>query len=357
MKYLHAINKISGVGPQKIKLLKNHFSDNQSIWEASASDLNASGLPPKLIEIMLVERKNINPDAEWEFLQKENIEIVSLDDPLYPAFLREIPNPPHIIYIKGQKEVLSTPMISVVGSRKYSSYGSQVAENFAYEIATAGITVVSGMAIGIDTFAHKGTLSANGKTIAVLGNSLDEKNIYPRNNCNLAREISQSGLLLSEYPPETKAGPLTFPARNRIVAGLSRGTLVVEAGEKSGALITAKMALDYNREVFSVPGSIYAPESIGTHMLIQQGAKLVMNVSNILEELPFNPEKKQLPLFRIPETETEKILLNVLSSAPIHIDNIAKLAKLETMAVSSSLSMLEIKGWVKNIGGQNYIII
>jgi DNA processing protein len=248
------------------------------------------------------------------------------------------------------------PAVAIVGSRKFTSYGSQIAQSLAKDLANSGIIVVSGMALGIDTFAHKGALMGSGKTIAVLGNSLDDKNIYPRNNFGLSREIANNGVLISEYPIETSAGIMTFPARNRIIAGLTSGTIVVEAGEESGALITANMALEYNREVFSVPGSIFSPVSIGTNNLIKNGAKVVSGVKDVLEELNLNKNIAKKEIYsKNPTNAEEKILLHILSADPLHIDNISKIAKLQSAVCASTLVMMEIKGWVKNIGGQNYI--
>jgi DNA processing protein len=359
MKYLNSLNIIPGVGPQKMKMLLAYFSEPERAWKADLDELKAAKIGEKLAERIIIERSNVNPDEEWEKLEKEKIEILIPNFPNYPKLLKEISNLPYLLYAKGKTDFInSVPLISVVGSRKYTTYGSQIAQNFSRELAGSGFTIVSGMALGIDTFAHRGALETGGKTIAVLGNGLDDISIYPRNNFNLAREISENGLLLSEYSVGTQAGPLTFPARNRIVAGLSLGTLIVEAGEESGALITARMALDYNREVFSVPGPIFSPQSLGTNNLIKKGARLVTGVKDILEEFDLSisrePEK-YIP--KIPETENEKILLDILSSDPIHIDNIYKLSRLGTAEASATLSMMEIKGWVKNIGGQNYILL
>lgn len=359
MKYLNALNIIPGVGPQKMKMMLGYFSDPEAIWKANLDELRSAKIGEKLAERIIFERKNISPDEEWEKMEKEKISMITFDFPEYPSLLKEISNPPYLLYIKGKTDAInSVPLISVVGSRKYTLYGSQIAESFSRELANSGFGIVSGMAIGIDTFAHRGTLESGGKTVAVLGNGLDDLSLYPRNNFNLSREIIENGVLLSEYPVGTKAGPLTFPARNRIVAGLSLGTLVVEAGETSGALITAQMALDSNREVFSVPGSIFSPQSIGTNNLIKKGAKLVLGIKDILEELDFSFSKEPAKsISKNPDSENEKTLLKILSSDPIHIDNISKLSRLGTADVSSTLSIMEIKGWVKNIGGQNYIII
>jgi DNA processing protein len=358
MKYLHALNKIFGVGPQKMKMLINHLGSPQNVWTADLGSLMASGIGPKLAERIFYERNSINPKEEWEKLEKENIKMMTINDEDYPRLLLEAPGAPYIIYTRGNFDINSLPLVAIVGSRKYTQYGAQVASTFARELAQVGIGIVSGMALGIDSFAHRGALDADGKTIAVLGNSLDEESIYPRNNVNLSREIAQRGLLVSEYPPVTLAGKLTFPARNRIIAGLSIGVLVVEAGEKSGALLTAQMALDFNREVFSVPGSIFSPQSIGTHELLKHGARLVSSVSDILSELEiFLTHEKKPSVPKKADTKEEETILGMLTHEPIHIDNIRKITKLNMATVSGTLSVMEIKGWAKNIGGQNYILL
>lgn len=356
MKYLNALNKISGIGPQRMKLLMKNFPDSYSVWKIGLEELQKYFPGEKLVEKFFLEKKKINPDEEWEKLTKENIRVISLKDPLYPASLKEISNPPYLLYYKGKLDFQNSPALAIVGSRKFTSYGAQVAQTFSKKLARLGIVIVSGMALGIDAFAHKGALESQGKTVAVLGNSLDEKNLYPKNNINLAHLIlSQEGALISEYPPETPAGPLTFPARNRIIAGLSKGVLVVEAGEKSGALITAQMALDYNREVFSVPGSIFSDQSIGTNSLIKSGAKTVCGINDILEELNLGTEKEKKPL-PVPNTLEEKLILKFFSDEPLHIDKIILLTRLQPTVVSGTLTIMEMKGWIKNIGGQNYII-
>ena len=289
-------------------------------------------------------------------MEKVGIKMVVITDPEYPTLLKEIANPPYIIYTRGNLDLNSAPMISIVGSRKFTAYGSQVASTFAKDLARAGIIVVSGMALGIDAIAHQGTLSAGGQTVAVLGDGLDDESIHPKNNFNLAKDIMENGALVSEFPFGTPPLAFNFPTRNRIIAGLSLGTLVVEAGEKSGTLITSSLALEFNREVFAVPGSIFSTQSLGTNDLIKKGAKVVTSVKDILEEL--NLGTNQIPKPILPknfESDEEKIIMSLLSTEPVHIDNISKLSKLSVSQVSSCLSMMEIKGYVKNIGGQNYI--
>ena len=359
MKYLNALNKINGVGPQKMRLLLRHFASPKHIWQATLEELQASRIGDKLAAKIIDEKKNIDPNQEWAKLEKENIRMITADSDEYPALLKEIPNPPYLLYVKGNYDFNSAPMIAIVGSRKFTAYGAQAATAFAKDLARAGITVVSGLALGIDAIAHRGALDGGGKTIAVLGNSLDDKNLYPKANFNLSREIMDNGILLSEYPIETQAAEFTFPARNRLIAGLSLGTLVVEAGEKSGTLITSQLALEFNREVFAVPGSIFSTQSDGTNNLIKKGARTVTSVSDILEELDLSSEKenKIQNIPKIPENQTEELLLKNLSSTPVHIDTLAKMTKLGTSSIASALTMMEIKGWIKNIGGQNYIIL
>lgn len=358
MKYLNALNLISGVGPQKMALLVSHFETPENIWLAGTLEIKASGVGEKLAEKLVLSRTLISPDEEWEKLEKENITILTINDSRYPDLLKEITSPPYIIYMKGDFDFNIFPAIAIVGSRKNTPYGSQAAKVLAKNLAKAGVTVVSGMALGIDSLAHLGALEENGKTVGVLGNGLDDESIYPRNNFQLSRRIMGSGALISEYPFGISAGPLTFPARNRIIAGLALGTVVVEAGEKSGAMITAQYALDFNREVFSVPGSIFSLQSFGTNNLIKRGAKIAMSITDILEEFDLGRSTNRSSVVpKIPENDKEKILIATLSSSPLHIDNIGKLSKLKTADISSTLAVMEIKGWVKNIGGQNYILL
>ncbi|KKQ52766.1 MAG: protecting protein DprA protein [Parcubacteria group bacterium GW2011_GWD2_38_11] len=333
------------------------FENSEHIWTASYSELLKSGVGESIAQKIITERASINIENEWEKLQQENILAVSLDDPRYPALLKQIPDNPYLVYMKGDLTCLDLPLIAIVGSRKLTQYGSQVTRGFARDLANSGVCVVSGLAFGVDAMAHLGALSAKGKTIAVLGNSLDKASIAPRTNFQLSEDIlAGGGLLITEFPVKTSASIGTFPARNRIMAGMSLGTLVVEAAEKSGSLITANLALDYNRDVFAVPGSIFSPQSTGTHLLIKAGAKLVTCAEDVLAELRLESVEK------IPEktanlklTDDEKKVYTVLSHESLHIDRISKLTKLETSTISSILAMMEIKGAIKNVGGQNYI--
>jgi DNA processing protein len=358
LKFLNALNKINGIGPQKMKMLIGFFGTAENAWKADASELAQSGIGETLSQKIIEEREKINPDEEWALLEKENINILTAGDENYPRLLREISSPPYILYVKGQINIFNDPALAVVGSRKYTAYGKQAAENFSRELARAGLTIVSGLALGIDGFAHRAALEAGGKTIAFLASSLEDNNIGPRTNYELSRLIIESGALVSEYPAGITSNPGNFPARNRLMAGMTLGTLVIEAARESGSLITSNHAVEFNREVFAVPGSIYSPQSEGANNLIKAGAKLSASAKDILEELNLEKLKMAAEVKRtIPATPEEEKILKNLTHEPTHIDNVAKLTKLEASAISSTLAIMEMKGMVKNIGGQNYIII
>jgi len=281
---------------------------------------------------------------------------ITLQDKDYPAILKEIHDPPKELYIKGKFDNADKTAIGIVGTRNYSQYGKQVALDISGKLAELGITIVSGLAKGIDTFAHEAALEAGGRTIAVLGTSLDKKSFFPSSNYRLGEKISQHGALISEYSPGTRGTQFTFPQRNRIISGLSLGVVVIEAPEKSGALITAALALEQNREVFAVPGSIYEKNSQGTNQLIKIGAKAVTCAEDILEELNLihllKTEKKNIK----PETKEEEIIFSVLSLQPMHIDEIIKKSGLAASAVNATLMMLELKKAIRNLGKGNYVL-
>ena len=283
----------------------------------------------------------------------ENIKKINLEDKDYPEILKEIHDPPKTLYLRGNFSEKDKIAIAIVGTRNYTGYGKQIAYDIAGSLTEAGITIVSGLAKGIDAFAHKATLEKGGRTIAVLGSAIDSESVYPACNRKLADKIAQNGAVISEYEPGIKSERWFFPQRNRIISGLSLGVLVIEAPEKSGALITAMQAVEQNREVFAIPGSIYSKNSIGTHRLIQMGAKLVTCANDILEELnlPLLEEKTSFK----PETKEEETILSILGKEPIHIDEIIKQSNLDTKIVSPALMMLELKGAVKNSGGGYYI--
>jgi len=284
----------------------------------------------------------------------EEIKTIAIKDKNYPKLLKEIKDPPKVLYVKG--EILPNEnCFAIVGTRRFSSYGKQVTLEIAADLAEAGLIIVSGLAPGIDTFSHQAVLEGNKRTIAVLGTGLDEKSIYPQSNIGLAKKIIESGgCLISEYPPGTRGTQFTFPQRNRIISGISLGVLVIEAKEKSGALITADWAFKQGRKVFAIPGSIYSSNSRGCHILIKRGAKLVENANDILKEL--NLPLKELSSFYKGETPEENLILETLKEEAFYIDKIIEKTGLPVATVASILAILEIKGKIRNLGGNVYAL-
>lgn len=355
--FWHAFNCVENFGPQTFRKLTARFSSLGEAWQASQEKLLRCGISEKQLDKFADFRNKNSPEKLFGELAKEKIEILTIKDESYPPQLKEIPSAPPVLYIRGEKEILSNKSIAVVGSRKFTAYGRRVTENICRDLVRAGLTIVSGLALGIDGIAHQATLDSEGITIAVLGTGIDDETIYPREHFNLAKSIIENGgTILSEFPPKTPSLKQNFPARNRIMAGLTLGTLVAEAAESSGSLITAGLALEFSREVFAVPGDIFSPQSAGTNSLVKRGAKLVASSADILEELNISRACSASPqkVFE-PKSEEEKIVWKVLDNIPLHVDKIAKVTKLDTATLSGALSTMEIEGAVKNVGGQNYI--
>ncbi len=290
----------------------------------------------------------------------EEIKTINIEDKNYPKLLKKIKNPPKVLYFKGEFPV-QAPCLAIVGTRKYSSYGRQITFEIAGDLADAGIVIVSGFAPGIDTFAHQAVIEKNKKTIAVLGTGLDKKSIYPQSNTKLVEKIIKNkGALISEYPPGTPGSKYSFPQRNRIIAGLCLGILVIEAKQKSGALITAKYGFEQNKKIFAVPGPIHTPNSKGPHYLIKKGARLVENANDILKEISSMielnlPAQKRIKELK-GETKEEQLVLEVLKETNLHIDKIIEKTNLCAAVVISALANLEITGKVRNLGGNIYTL-
>jgi DNA processing protein len=356
-KYWVGFGRLSQVGSVRFERLERHFGLLERAWEADAAELTAAGIEAKVVTSIVKQRPTISLDAEMDRLARLGIDALTWNDARYPSRLKQIylKDRPPLLYVRGKLEESDEWAVAVVGTRRATSYGRQAVETLVGELARHQVTIVSGLARGIDTMAHQATLAAGGRTIAVLPCAIDS--IYPTQNARLGQEIREQGALLSEYPPGVPIQRDFFWRRNRIVAGMSLGVLVVEAGEKSGALLTARMALDENREVFAVPGSIYAPYSKGTNALVQQaGAKLVRDARDILTELNLTMLSEQVAVQQaLPADETELTLLRCLTAEPAHIDEIGRQAQLTPAAVSSALAMLELKGLVRQVGGLNYI--
>lgn len=279
--------------------------------------------------------------------------MITPSDSEYPQRLKLIHDPPDHLDIIGQILPQDDLALAVVGTRKFTSYGREVTEKLVGELAAAGLTIVSGLARGIDTLAHEAALAVGGRTLAILGSGIHI--IYPPENQELCKKIVQKGAVISEFPPEMGPTNFTFPRRNRVISGVSLGTLVIEAGEKSGALITAQEALNQSREVFAVPGSIFSPVSVGPNFLIKQGAHPITTASEILEILDVEVRGRMQEAGRkLPGSEEEKVLFHILESGPKHIDDLIRESGLSTATVGAILAMMEIKGIVKNMGRQEY---
>ena len=288
----------------------------------------------------------------------EGIKTISIQEKNYPQLLKKIKTAPRTLYFKGEL-IPEEKCFAIVGTRRYSFYGKQIALEIAGALADAGLTIVSGLAPGIDTFCHQAVVGKGRRTIAVLGTGIDEKTIYPRENLKLARKILElGGSLISEYPPGTYGSNFTFPQRNRIISGLSFGVLVIEAKKRSGALITADWARKQNRKIFAVPGSIYSLNAMGCHCLIKKGAKLVESAEDILKELCFSKIQGTIPVPFIysEENKEESLVLSALKEESLYIDKIIEKTKLPAQKVSSVLTVLEIKNKVKNLGNNIYAI-
>jgi DNA processing protein len=355
LKFWLGFNRINGIGPAKVQALLGYFGNLQDAWRATTHELRLIGFDQRTIDQFLQERETLDLDQYLEQVKSSGVSVLSWDNPEYPAQLREISNSPPVLFIRGELRPSDRWAVAVVGTRRRTPYGRQVTRELVAGLAKSGITIVSGLARGIDGEAHVAALEYGGRTIAVLGSGVDQ--IYPPEHRDLAaRMVNGRGAVISEYPLGTEPEARNFPPRNRIISGLSMGALIVEAGARSGALITARFAIEQDREVFAVPGNIHSAASQGTNQLIQQGAKLVTRVEDILEELNLQMAVEQADLFTaMPESAEEAALLGMLTSEPIHVDDLSRTAGLPTSMVSSTLTLLELKGMVQHVGGMSYV--
>ena len=354
LKYWLAFNRIPGIGPARFALMGRYFATLEEAWRAGPSALKEAGLDRGSIRSIEAKRPSIDPDAEMEGVERLGIRAINWNDASYPPRLKEIYDPPPVLYIRGSLVDEDQRSVAVVGTRKATAYGREVAYRMASDLARNKVTVVSGLARGVDGLAHRAALEAGGRTIAVLGSGVDV--IYPAEHANLAQQIVRSGALVSEYPLGTRPQAQNFPRRNRIMSGMTLGTLVVEAGDASGALWTVRHALEQDREVFAVPGSVFSPASRGANRLIQEGAKLVVDYEDILEELNLSVVGQQIEMKALfPQDDTESLLLRYITYEPIQIDAIIRNCGMPISAVSSALALMEVKGLVKQVGGMNYV--
>jgi len=355
IRYWVGFSKVQGIGSARMRALLDYFGDLETAWGAAAHDLQQAGIDRRSLAHLLKARQELDLGAELERLERARVHVVTWNDPAYPANLRHVYNAPALLYLRGEIEPRDEFAVAVVGTRQASMYGKEAARMLGVGLARAGVTVVSGMARGIDTVAQHACLEAGGRSIAVLGCGVDV--VYPRENARLAAEIVEKGALVSEYPLGTQPEAGNFPPRNRIISGLSLGTVVVEAGLSSGALITADFAAEQGRDVFAVPGPIFARGSQGPNRLIQQGAKLVGGVAEVLEELNLTMVSEQaLARTVVPDNQTEALLLAHLSAEPVHVDELGQVVRLPIAEVSSTLALMELKGMVRQVGGMNYVL-
>lgn len=372
IKYWLALSRAPRIGAVTFKQLLQRFGHPEQVFLATQRDWLNAGLKDKTIEYLQnPDWQAIETDLQW--LQQPNNHILTLDHIYYPKYLREIHDAPPVLYAHGQLDVLHRPQIAIVGTRKPSQQGYELAKGFASSITQAGFVVISGLAMGIDEAAHWGAVAVNGQTIAVTGTGLDR--VYPAKNYQLAHTIAQHGLLLSEFPLKTPAHAENFPRRNRIISGMSLGTLVIEANVRSGSLITARLAAEQGREVFAIPGSIHNKLARGCHALIKEGAKLVESANDVIEELLIHLPSIQPQLHSIQHTHSAELidpvveqdnkttdldpqyqhLFDSMGTSPISIDNLVDVSQLSAEEVSSMLLILELQGLVSSQVGGLYV--
>jgi DNA processing protein len=367
-----ALNMTPGVGPRVAARLLERFGSAAGVFGALRVELEQLRLRPETLEAIALRERHAAADEELVRVRELGADVLILDDGTYPALLREIADPPITLYVKGAwQECLEAPCVAIVGSRRCSTYGQNIAALLARELAARGVTIVSGLARGIDAAAHRGALEAGGRTVGVLGTGVDE--VYPRDHKKLAAEmLAQGGALVSQFPLSTPPIPENFPYRNRIISGLSLGTVLVEAAENSGSLITARLALEQGREVFAVPGNITSRNSFGTNYLIKAaGAKLVQTWQDVAAELPTEiaarllpPESKQKgrgekiaqPALPNDLTEHERAVVKLLSpDESVHIDALAESSGLSLSELTSALLALEMRELVRQLPGKCFV--
>lgn len=348
--FANAFNSLPSITPRKLFLIRTYFRSFKNAWGASAQKMQETGMSSESAEKISREMERIDPEKEFSLLEENGVQTIMRGASAYPKILEEIHGPPEMLYYKGvfDPEALN---VALVGARKCSDYGMRVAHKLSADLAQKGIVIVSGIASGIDAAAHEGALRAGGTTVAILGSGLDEKVFFPRSNQGLARKIlANGGALLSEYAFSVPARKEHFPQRNRIIAGLSKAVVVVEAALKSGSLITARLSLDQNREVCAVPGNIFSDLSAGPHRLIQDGARLIQNAEDVLEALGISPAlnlEKDISL-----SPSERLLLDILQENALHIDEIIKISNIPAADTLGILTHLELEGFIQQVQGK-----
>jgi DNA processing protein len=353
-RYWIGFTLVKGIGAVRFQRLLDRFGNGESAWRAAPADLAGAGLSLKMIERLVAVREKVDLSLIWDQIQSKGIQVLTWLDEAYPQRLKEIEQPPPVLYLRGELSPEDTWAVAIVGTRRVTPYGRQVTEEIAFFLAANGITVVSGLARGVDAIAHHAALKAGGRTLAVLGSGVDK--IYPPENRAMAEQIIARGAILSDYVPNTPPESSNFPPRNRIISGLSMAVVVVEAGETSGALITAEFAAEQGREVFAVPGNILAPQSKGTNKLIQRGALPLLNASDIMEALNLTRMGQHKAARKaLPANDVEAKLLEAIGEEPLHVDEIRNQTGLPVEKVSATLVMMELKGMVRQVGNMHYV--
>ena len=361
LKYWLAIARIPNLGSAHMNKLFRAFPNMERAFSASVADLLEAGFKPQIAHAFLQERLHVNPDQELEKLLATDVRAVTRRDPEYPPLLSKIYDPPPVLFYRGTLPDPARKHIAVVGSRHPSMYGLRVGKKIVGDLAESGVVIVSGLAFGIDALAHEVTLERNGTTIAVLGCGVDAPSIYPAGNRHIVSQIlAHGGCIVSEFPVGTLPLPFHYPLRNRIIAGLSHGTLVVEAAQKSGSLITARAALEGGRDVYAIPGDIDSEMSEGPNNLIKMGAIPVTCARDMLglehspQPSPSKGEGARTTYSYEPRSETERLILDQLKRDPVHVDELARATLLAIDTLGSALTLLEMKGIIKHEGGRYY---
>ncbi|MBX3050403.1 MAG: DNA-processing protein DprA [Caldilineaceae bacterium] len=349
-----AFNQVPGIGPARLAALIDVCGSVEAAWKAPIQRLKEAGLDRRSLESLLSTRRVLDLDAVWKRVEASGARVYTWADDDYPENLRQVPLSPPVVYVQGEIGEEDRLAVALVGTRQASAYGREVARGLARELAHNGVTVVSGLALGIDATAHEAALAAGGRTIAVLGSGVDQ--IYPAQNRKMGLALTQQGALVSEYPLGTRPEASNFPPRNRIISGLSLAVVVIEAGQRSGALITAKFAVEQGRDVFAVPGSILQPSSAGCNALIQDGALPLLSINDLLEQLHLEQVAVQQEARQsIPADPTERKILAYLSMEPVHLDEIVRESAMPAAQVSSLLAMMELKGLVRQVSSLRYV--
>jgi DNA processing protein len=349
-------NLIKGIGAVRLQALLEHFGELSTAWQAPAFELEQAGLGPKIIQNLLQVRRQVDLPLIMAEIEEKGIQVLTWQDEKYPARLKEINQPPPVLYLKGSYELEDAWAVAVVGTRHITAYGRQIAEEIGSFLGNHGITVISGLARGVDAVAHTAALDAGGRSLAILGCGVDR--IYPPENKRLAEKLCEAGGLISDYAPGTPPDSANFPPRNRIISGLGLATVVIEAGMQSGAMITATFAAEQGREVFAVPGNIHAPQSAGTNHLIQEGARPLLTPQDILSALELTCVEEKIESRRsLPADPTESRIITEMGLEPVHADELSARLDLPIESVSASLTVMELKGLVRQVGGMSYVAV